>query len=592
MNTNRIDKIGVAAVIDYFCRMGHIDPHINFDDKIPVWDGDIDIHKNVDSNSKDDIEFNLAVQVKSSEHKSNNFNTSINQSIDINDIELYKKKGGTLLIKVLVGKHKSQIYFAYLGKIEINKLLEQISKTQKSKDVICQKAPKDFKDLIPRLRTIHLQGVHNLISLDNLKDKTNWSFNLSCGPMSKDTSPIDWLATNTTDILVSLPGHSEQFYLDAGPSYVFTEQCINRTVSVNDKVYFPSVKLGTNQIGHYIHEGDFLYCQCNDFSKDENTKPVIDIKITPSSTYVDEYLNELHFLNAVLTNKHFFIGDTKFNLPDSSFPEEKIIGVKTDIDFFEKLIRFLELNNIDTHFDFKSLTEEDFSKLEFLVRLFNNESPKPIDGIKTPFTCFTIGKLNLCLAVNKIETGGFRLCDINRCSAYRVCEQTEERINFPIYSYLFSNGIFPDNLRYSNIVSEYQKYNIAEKNLNFVNFDILNLINEYDKSHKEIYLNSAKSLIEWLIKENKEEDFTYIYKINLLQINSRMSIELTKEDKDFLLSIQSKDNISFDFAASVLLKETARAQSYFNRMTENERNEIVQYPIYTLYENLINNNNG
>ena len=71
-----------------------------------------------------------------------------------------------------------------------------------------------------------------------------------------------------------------------------------------------------------------------------------------------------------------------------------------------------------------------------------------------------------------------------------------------------------------------------------------------------------------------------------------MGIELTKEDKDFLFSIQTKDNISFDFAASVLLKETSRAQSYFNRMTEDERNEIVQYPIFRLYEILINNNNG
>ena len=57
MNQNRIDKIGVAAVVDFFCRMGHIDPHIAFDDKIPVWDGSIDIHKAIDSNSKEDIEF-------------------------------------------------------------------------------------------------------------------------------------------------------------------------------------------------------------------------------------------------------------------------------------------------------------------------------------------------------------------------------------------------------------------------------------------------------------------------------------------------------------------------------------------------------
>ena len=123
MNQNRIDKIGVAAVVDFFCRMGHIDPHIAFDDKIPVWDGSIDIHKAIDSNSKEDIEFNVYVQVKSTEHKSNNFNSSVEQTIDINDLKLYKKNGGTLLIKVLFNKHKSQLYFAYLGKVTINKLL-------------------------------------------------------------------------------------------------------------------------------------------------------------------------------------------------------------------------------------------------------------------------------------------------------------------------------------------------------------------------------------------------------------------------------------------------------------------------------------
>ena len=49
MNQKRIDKIGVAAVVDYFCRMGHIDPLIAFDDKRAVWDGDIDIYKKCDS---------------------------------------------------------------------------------------------------------------------------------------------------------------------------------------------------------------------------------------------------------------------------------------------------------------------------------------------------------------------------------------------------------------------------------------------------------------------------------------------------------------------------------------------------------------
>ena len=109
MNQNRIDKIGVAATTDYFCRMGYIDPHITFDDKRAVWDGDIDIYKTQDSCSKDDIEFTLRIQVKSSECKSNNFNTYVVHSIDIHDLELYKNNCGTLLIKALITKKKAQL---------------------------------------------------------------------------------------------------------------------------------------------------------------------------------------------------------------------------------------------------------------------------------------------------------------------------------------------------------------------------------------------------------------------------------------------------------------------------------------------------
>lgn len=588
MNTSRIDKIGVATAVDYFCRMGHIDPHINFDDKIPVWDGTIDIHKNADSNSKDDIEFNLFIQVKSSEHTSNNFNASIKQRIDINDIKLYQKKGGTLLIKVLVGKHKSQIYFAFLGKIEINKLLDQITETQKSKEILCHKAPKEFKELIHKLRSIHLQANHNLISVDKLKENTDWEINLSCGPMSSNTSPIDWLATNPTDILVSIPGYSEQFYLDSGPTYIFTEQNINKTLTVDETEYSSTVKFGTNKIGHYIYVKNFLFCQWNDFSNKQKANTIIDIKITPSSSFVDEYLNELCFLDAVYKHKHFYIGDVRFNVPNFSISNKKYSDIKSEIDFFKKTVHFFEKLNINSHFEFTSLTKEDKRKWIFLVQLFNKETPTPVEDIEIPFTCFSIGKLKLCFATSKLSNGGFSLYDINNCSSYRVNEYTNETINFPIHSYLFSNGIFPDNLNYMDIISEYQKCNIDKDKLVLVNYDVLNLINEYDKSKNIILLHAAKKLIEWIISQNNINELSSIYSLNLLQIKFRLGTEFSDKDNQFLYTIQDKNNIIINFASSVLLNDTQRAVYYFNQLKDFEKDDIVQYPIYTLYKNLTN----
>ncbi|MDE5858314.1 MAG: hypothetical protein K2H32_08155, partial [Muribaculaceae bacterium] len=115
MNNDRIDKIGVAALVDYFCMGGYINPHIAFDDKIPVWDGTIDIHKSEDSLSSADIDFVVDVQVKSSEVKT--FEDETTHKIEVINLKKYLSRGGTLLAKVLIRGSERKILFSYLGKI-------------------------------------------------------------------------------------------------------------------------------------------------------------------------------------------------------------------------------------------------------------------------------------------------------------------------------------------------------------------------------------------------------------------------------------------------------------------------------------------
>lgn len=579
MNQNRIDKIGVASAVEYFCRMGYIDPHITFDDKRAVWDGEIDVYKTQDGCSKENIEFTLRVQVKSSECKSNNFNTFVVHSVDIHDMELYKNNGGTLLIKVLITKKKTQLYFAYLGKVQINKLIDNTSETQKRKDVRCYKAPTEYKDLHSHLRTIYLQRIHNLITIEELKEKEGWSFNVTTGPIKKDANPLDWFATNYTDILVKLPDISEQFYLSEGPARLFTNKKVCEVVSVNGVEYFNEVNMGNNSKGHVISIDNFLICQFDDFTPEKHKGSKICIKITPSSKYVDEYLKQLKFLEAVFEHKSFSVGDFEFVGGLLNISEKDINNIRSEILFFERATNFFKCVGLSPHFNFKDINKDEFNDFVSLVKIFNGiKINKPLN-IEVPVSFFQIGEYNICLGTEKLENAGFCFYDINDCISYRTCEQTQKKVNLPAYSYLFENDMFPDNLNYSDLVAEYKKYEINDDSLMFANYDVLHLITKFDYTNNKKFLNAAKDLIEWIITVNVKENSNHIYRMNLLQIYPRMDKDFSDEDKKFLLSINKYNSSQLNFAASVLLKETSRAQSNYNELTDIEKSEIQEFPI-------------
>ena len=125
--------------------------------------------------------------------------------------------------------------------------------------------------------------------------------------------------------------------------------------------------------------------------------------------------------------------------------------------------------------------------------------------------------------------------------------------------------------------------------MTIVNFDVLCLISQYDTTDNKLFLNAAKDLIEWIIASNADEDSICIFKINLLQIYTRLDKPFSSDDRQFLLNINKYNSSQLNFAASVLLKEVSRAQSNYDKLTDAERSEIVQFPIYNLYKNLINN---
>lgn len=590
MNQNRTDKIGVAAVIDYFCRLGHIDPHIAFDDKVPVWDGNIDVHKAEDSCRKDDILFNIYVQVKSSEQASSNFNTETSQSIEVGDLKLYKRQGGTLLIKVLFNKKRSQIYFAYLSKTEINKYLEKITETSQTKTIKLVKAPKEYKELFAKLNSMHLQSTHNLIGVDKLKNRTDWSLYFSAGPVRKGSTVEEWLAHNAVDILVELPDSKELFYLEEGPSYLFAEREIQKPVSIEGVNYFDSFRVGTTKEGYKLSFGNLFTSTDNTFNDNDNCH-FANVNIRPDSPYVDEYVNQLRFILAFDQYKYFCLDGKKVVSPHSGLDSDTKKAIEVDVKFWSLALDFFKAVGIDSHFNRKELSHGEIKDLEFLINVFQQKIPHASPKVKTPISMFKIGKYNLCFAAREVSDGNFELVDINACGSSKVCQNNNKRYNFPVFSYLLSEKVFPDNLKYEKIVETYSRYytNGMHKGeyLRLANLDALSLISEYDRRGNKRLIDAADALLRWILSVASGEECKEIFIINRLQIKKRLENEFSEEDKTFLLENVNESNLSIAFGVYVLLDIRNKAQQIWSKFSETDKEEIKGYPIYYLFEKLI-----
>ena len=78
-----------------------------------------------------------------------------------------------------------------------------------------------------------------------------------------------------------------------------------------------------------------------------------------------------------------------------------------------------------------------------------------------------------------------------------------------------------------------------------------------------------------------------INKLNELQIIRRQRA-YTKNEKTFLIQekTQNTDNNGILCAINILLENKSEAESNFDQLTEEEKEEFIQYPIFTLAKQL------
>lgn len=583
MNKDRIDKIGVSAAVSYFCRLGYCNPHIAFDDKISVWDGNIEVHKTEDSQKAQDIDFVIDVQVKSSEIDDLDAIESVTQRISVSDLNHYLNKGGTLLIKALVNKASSKLYFAYLGKIQLNYLLEQCSDTQGDKTIQLKEAPVSAHDLIPELRSIHLQGKHNLIKIDSLVNRSDYTLNTKIGPMPKETNPIIWLASHATDILVALPEHEEPFYLSAGPSFILSETEVEQPVSINGIKLFDSFQIGTRRNGGYYRINDFLK-----FNHEIEGKNMSNYTIKPSAHRLGQYIRELQFVYLLNKHKCFSLGQDQIDASNFELDPNSKREIYRLLKFWTNVARiFANMNWDEPKFDVQALSEDDFIVLHEMIEYLVENKTIPVSDIDDRIKIYSIGGNQYALGITENE-GSYKYIDINYCQSICVSNEKVGEQIYPVYAYLALNNIFPENLSYDRLIEAYDKSKGAYELLDIANYNVLSYISQYDVSQNTLLLQKGLELCEWLI-ENASTDEIEIFSINKFQIKKRLNMELSEEEVDYLLNL-STDNPQLSFAVNVILNDKIRATNNWKTLSEEEKSFITNLPIYVLFKKMTKNN--
>ncbi|PEC41757.1 DUF4365 domain-containing protein [Priestia megaterium] len=172
------------------------------------------------------------------------------------------------------------------------------------------------------------------------------------------------------------------------------------------------------------------------------------------------------------------------------------------------------------------------------------------------------------------------------------------------------SGSLPDNWEdYYLRVSIYSAQNVEEmvKDANF-DFDIiklsfsdeyhdikatftinvsLNFINYYDKFRDKKYLELALELNQRHLTEFPKDD---IPKVNIYLIELMKGHELSEEEQADILDIQERaennKNQQLRFACEILLGSKVKAQRIFESLENEEKEEMMEFPIYHFYTQL------
>ena len=205
-----------------------------------------------------------------------------------------------------------------------------------------------------------------------------------------------------------------------------------------------------------------------------------------------------------------------------------------------------------------------------------------------------LGPYLVLLKTEKLNNGKYRISDffkMRRDNVFAMEGDNQEKFAVSIFTIVFQRDDFDSiiNIDYDNFIKSYEDVAKFSRDISSIaNGDVLRMIDRYDKSKfkDQRLLDNALQLTDWITALPEKDNLTFVYRLNRLQIIKRLKGGFTQDQSEELIEISESDIPDFGkWAANLLLEDYNRADRFWSRMTEDERQTYIHYPIYYFQAN-------
>ncbi|OKL48313.1 hypothetical protein BSR28_00995 [Boudabousia liubingyangii] len=590
ISSRKIEQKAVNAVEEHLLP-DEVIPNFQRNDKTPAFDGDIFVY----DRECITIRGKIPVQIKGKTYTNKKHPKSF--PLKRTDIQIYKNLGGVLFFAVFIdlseSKRDPQVFYSLLHGSRCERLLE--ARQGKSISVPLKRFPSE-ENQIRQLMEIAVEHLNHpkAISRSLLNKVEVRGFKLAS--MQDLSNPGE---------AIQLDSFKDDFTLSVIDS--FGEEFLLSSASVT---LAPAIE----EYPFSVASGEVLY---EDVYKKQKTSSsaklilsralAIDFVINPDKPRLSLRLSTDESIPFVTLKKAVEFIDALARTRELQFGEEG--GLKVEgfdqaytqknsgmLQYCQELSSCCTSLGIDPNFlllgDIKHM-RSDFLKemslaLEKRDRTFVNAEGEGR-------VAFPVGEKRIELFAGEINgvEGLYSLFQPDQLYFYAGPENCDSSTNklmratiYEIFDEKSLHSVLNNNL--GHLVEHYESIGINSDTRDLANNMCLKLINLGDRevNYRPYYYRQAKKLLTWISEKFGEEDFTII---NRIQLNRRERF-LSDTEKNMLRDLrtsQSRGNggesLLLNLLIAGLLENIDDFKYYHQKMSSEELEELMRYPIWTLF---------
>lgn len=587
MTTKKIEEKGQRILCDYFTDCNRIDTYIHTNDKEPLWDGHLFLFTSTEQKA-DQVYGRIPTQLKSSKKTSDK--VAVKYSVPKTSLETYKRDGGIIYFYVSIDNPTpKQIYYCLLTPIIIKKYLRTKAKDNKI-PITLKQLPNDKHQVTEELFQFFSDCKNQTSSSEKpiveIVDYFSQTGKQKFSVFPKSTEPIKnifkYIQNHPQYLYATDEDKNITFAIGDGPVTMKLGRNVKKTVSVNGVPYFKGCVFFEEDGDGVITIGKFFTyrfgaltnkCICS-----FNFEGIINLQKIP-------YLS---FCIAVFKYGKFSVGGFEIPCKSKEDVSTRVKELQSELEILCNIQSLFNVMHVEGDINIDKFSTEDVINLESLYKGIVLKEPFELKPGINNIACIVLGPLVFYVVFVPNGNGKHYVRDFFMCNEICcVLKPDNTAIKTSRFSLLSAEQYAEaSNFDFSTMIASYEEYvKQNEQVAVYANCDMLRMILAYDMTggKNTKLLDAAETLVDWFIKTKRLGDLP-INEINKYQILKRRGL-LSKEENNRICEILESDvPDDYKVACMLLLDNQSGAEYYFNKLSEEKKQELKALPIYKFWK--------